>query len=279
MSKIPLTVVILTWQEEANIYYSVSNVVRWAADVFILDSGSTDKTCQMAESLGARVFFRKFDNYAAQRNYAIQDLPIQTDWILFLDADEYLSEELKTEIAGIFKDGSVYKADGYYMKRRFYFLDKWIKYGGYYPTWILRLFQKQKAKYERAVNEHITLDGNIAYLKNYFVDHNRKGVNDWLDKHNRYATLEALQFGRNYDNISSFWGPQAERKQWIRQNIWNKLLPPLCRPFLYFIYRYFVRFGFLDGRVGFIFHFMHGLVYPFLIDVKYLEMKFYSKNK
>lgn len=279
MDKIPLSVIILSRQEEANIAYSIGNVISWVQDVFVLDSGSTDQTCSIAESLGAKVFYRQFDNYAAQRNYAIKELPTSTVWILFLDADEYLSDELRSEIINMFNNEEIDKNDGYYMKRRFYFLNKWIKYGGYYPTWILRLFRKEKALFEREVNEHINLNGKVSYLKNDFIDHNRKGVHDWLEKHNKYATLEAQQFGKTHTGISSFWGAQAERKQWIRQNIWNKFLPPLVRPFIYFIYRYFIRFGFMDGKVGFIFHFLHGLVYTFLIDVKYLEMKYYSKKQ
>lgn len=278
MDKIPLTVIILTRQEEGNIAHSVGNVISWAQQVFVLDSGSTDQTCSIASTLGAQIFYRNFDNYAAQRNYAIRELPVVTDWIFFLDADEYLTEDLKNEIAGMFMDDSINGFDGYYLKRRFYFMNQWIRYGGYYPTWILRLFKKHKALFEREVNEHINLSGTISYLKFDFVDHNRKGFHEWMDKHNRYASLEAQQFEKRHEGITSFWGTQSERKQWIRQHIWNKLLPPLVRPFMYFIYRYFIRFGFLDGRVGFIFHFLHGLVYPFLIDVKYLELKYYSKK-
>jgi glycosyltransferase involved in cell wall biosynthesis len=272
--KTPITVIVLTYQEAENLPYALENVMDWAAKILVLDSGSKDGTLEIAKSMGAQVYHRDFDNYANQRNHALTQLPIPTDWVLFLDADEYLSPELKAEISKGFQENTIAGFDGYYLKRRFYFMGKWIKYGGYYPTWILRLFKKDKAVYEREVNEHIHLIGNAGYLSNDFVDHNRKGIHFWLEKHNRYATIEAQQFDKKHDNIASFWGSQAERKQWIRQNIWNKILPPLLRPFLYFFYRYFLRLGFLDGKRGFIFHFLHGLVYPFLIDVKYVERKY-----
>ena len=275
---VDLTVIILTFNEEVNIKQSVSNVIGWARDVFILDSGSTDKTIEVAKKLGAKVFYRKFDTYAKQRNYAIKELPIETDWILFLDADEYLTEELKKEIEDVLPNTA---KDGFYLKRRFYFMGRWIKYGGYYPTKILRLFKKDKGRVDRDINEQFVIEGKVGELKNDFIDENHKGISDWIEKHNRYSTFEAQELinfekrlkNQEKDEMAKFFGTQVERKRWIREYIWNPLLPPLVRPFIYYIYRYLFRLGFLDGKEGFIYHFLHGLWFYFLIDVKYLEMK------
>ena len=279
---VPLTVIILTYNEEIHIERAVQNVIDWAQDVFVLDSYSNDGTCQKAEKLGAQVFYRRFDNYAAQRNYAIQSLPIRTELAFFLDADEYLSEPLKDEIKDILKQMPE-GIEGFHVKRRFIFMGKWIKGGGYYPTWILRLFKRETAKLSREINEHVEVEGKVGHLKHDFIHDDLKGFSIWLDKHNRYATLEAAELARAKQQISDpfakFWGTQAQRKRWIRANIWNRLLPPLIRPFLYFLYRYVLRLGFLDGRAGFIFHFFHGLVYPMMIDIKFIESRAQTRQE
>jgi glycosyltransferase involved in cell wall biosynthesis len=270
-----LTVVVLTLNEEANISYCLSNVIDFANEIIILDSFSTDSTVSISESFGAKVYFRKFDNYANQRNYAINELPVSNPWMLFLDADEWLTNELKHEISAMLLSTSY---DGFLIKRRLYFSGKWIKYGGYYPSWNLRLFRKGLAIVNREINEHVEVNGKVGKLKNDMVDENHKGLTFWLYKHIRYAQLEAAAFAAPNDLKTKFWGNPIERKNWIRQKIWNKILPPFIRPFIYFFYRYFIRFGFLDGKVGLIFHFLQALWYPFLIDVFYVSEKSKKRN-
>ncbi len=271
-NKLNLTVIILTYNESINISRAISNTINWASEVVVLDSFSEDNTIDIAEALGARIIQRKFDNYASQRNFAIKEIDLNTEWVLFLDADEYLFEELKDEIAAVLPDSTV---DGYYLKRRFYFNGRWIKRGGYYPIWILRLFKKTKGSFEREINEHVVLSGTLSKLTHDFADDNQKSNSFWWHKHIDYAQKEAKAlFDLNtVPQQFYFWGSQAERKLWIRYKIWNKL-PVYIRPFLYFIYRYIFRLGFLDG---FIFHFFHGLVYYLMIDFFYLELK--KKNK
>lgn len=267
-SKNKVSVIILTYDEAENIERAIVNTISWAHEVIVLDSYSSDNTVEIAISLGAKVFKRKFDNYSAQRNYAIQEIQIETEWILFLDADEYLSNELKSEINSELLNPT---ADGYFLKRRFYFHGKWIKWGGYYPIWILRLFKKGKGLFHREINEHLALQGVTAKLVNYFVDDNQKPMCYWWHKHIDYAKQEAISLIQsNSKSLKyNFWGSQADRKLWIRYRIWNRL-PIYIRPFIYFFYRYFFRLGFLDG---FIFHFYHGLVYYLIIDSFYLELK------
>jgi glycosyltransferase involved in cell wall biosynthesis len=271
-----ITVIVLTLNEELNISYCIKNVIGWANEIIILDSYSTDSTVAIAESLGAKVYFRIFDNYAKQRNYAINELPIANNWIFFLDADEWLTEELKEEIHNTI---TVTDYDGFLIKRRFYFLNKWIKYGGYYPSWNLRLFRKGIAKVSREINEHVEIMGRVGKLKYDMVDENHKGLSFWLSKHIQYAQLEAQQFSTLNDLKIRFGGNPIERKNWIRHKIWNKIMPPLVRPFIYFFYTYFLRFGFLDGRVGFIFHFLHDLWFIFLIDVYFVINKIEKKGE
>lgn len=273
-----LSIIILTYNEEVNISQAVNSVKDWAVDIFILDSGSTDGTVKLAESMGAKVFQRTFDNYAGQRNYALKELPIRTEWIFFLDADEYPTEELKKEISEVLKNT---EHDGFNLKRRFYFRGKWIKHGGYYPIWILRLFKKDKGHIEREINEHFVVNGKVGFLKNDFVDNNHKSLDEWIAKHKRYAVFEAeelIKFSKRKaegrrDEFADLKGSQAQKKRWIRENIWNPLMPPLIRPFIYYFYRYIIRLGFLDGKAGLVYHYLQGLWYPLLIDIKYLELR------
>jgi glycosyltransferase involved in cell wall biosynthesis len=271
-----VTVIVLTLNEELNISYCLKNVIDWANEVIILDSYSTDSTVSISESFGAKVFFRKFDDYARQRNYAINELPITSQWILFLDADEWLTNELKEEISDTLK---LTRFDGFLIKRRLYFSGKWIKYGAYYPSWNLRLFRKGLATINRAINEHVEINGQVGKLKHDMVDENHNGLIFWLHKHIQYAHMESKQFSTRNNLKTNLFGNQIERKNWIRQRIWNRLLPPLIRPFIYFFYRYFLRFGFLDGKIGLVFHFLQALWYPFLIDVFYVIERMKIKNK
>ena len=266
-----LTVIILTYNEALHIARAVDNVIGWAEHVYVLDSGSSDETCKLAEERGAKVFSRKFDNYSNQRNYAIKELPIPTDWILFLDADEYLTQELKGEISNELLDP---KADGYYLKRFFFFMGKQIRWGGYSPIWILRLFKKEKGIFQREINEHLVLNGKSAKLQYYFVDDNKESLKVWWNKHIDYAYREAVDLMNSNSQIikTNFWGSQADRKLWIRYKIWNRI-PPYIRPIALFIFRYFFRLGFLDGKSGLMYYFYHGLVYTMIIDSFYLELK------
>ena len=269
-----LVVVILTYNESIHIARAIQNVSRLANKIIVLDSHSQDDTVEIAKNLGADIIFRKFDDYKNQRQYAIDYCKNITEWMLFLDADEYLLDELKVEIKE--KTNASNHIVGYYLSRRAIFMGRWIKYGGYYPTYLLRLFKPETARLAEAVNEHVTVTGHVETLKNDFVDHNLKSIAFWVDKHNKYTNIEArnLFMARTTMNKNSRlnFRIQSDRKKWIRQNIWNQL-PVLIRPLIYFIYRYIFRLGFLDGKEGFIYHVLQGGFLWFLVDVKYLELK------
>lgn len=271
-----LAVIIMTYNEEANIAQAIDSVVGWANEIFILDSQSTDRTLEIAGKYGCQIAQNKFENYAKQRNFALDHLPISSEWVLFLDADEWMLDALKQEISTRITNSP--EENGFYLNRRFIWMGRWIK-RGYYPTWTLRLFRYGKGRCEdRAVNEHMIVQGKTGQLRNDYMHEDRKGVSDWIAKHNGYATREALELlnkrtAPDYQEINaSLFGNMVQRKRWLRYKIWNKL-PPLVRPCFYFFYRYIIAGGFLDGREAFIYHFLQALWFPMLIDIKYLEMK------
>jgi glycosyltransferase involved in cell wall biosynthesis len=270
-----IAVIILTFNEEKNIAQALESACGWANEIFLLDSGSTDRTLDIASRYGCHLAENPFENYAKQRNYALDQLPIRTEWVLFLDADEWLPDALKQEISTLVVNSP--EENGFYINRRLIWMGRWIR-RGYYPSWILRLFRRGKGRCEdRAVNEHLLVEGKTGKLHNDFMHENRKGVTEWIAKHNGYATREAQELlntrcAPGYQEIDArLLGTQAQRKRWLRQKVWNRL-PPLIRPFFYFAYRYVLAGGFLDGKAAFVYHFLHALWYPLLIDVKYLEL-------
>lgn len=276
-----ITVITLTYNEEKNLPFLLHSVSDWADDIVVVDSFSVDSTPQIAINSNCRLYQNKFINFSAQRNFALSNIEINTEWILFLDADEWLGDEIKSEISE--KINSNPPENGFYLKRRLIWMGTWIK-RGYFPSLQLRLFRNGFGRCEdRVINEHFLIQGSVGVLESYFTDENRNGIFAWTHKHNQYSTAEALELTLATDSTSptqvlcSFWGSQAERRRWLRYKIWNKL-PPLFRPFLYFFYRFILRGGFLDGRIAFIFHVLQAFWYPFLIDVKFIEAKYLDKR-
>ena len=282
-----LTVIILTFNEEKHIERCIKSLKPFAKDIFIIDSFSTDRTTDIADFLGARVFKNPWpNNHAIQFNWGLENCPIETKWIMRLDADEYVTEELIREIR---QSLNALEEDvtGIYVKRRVFFMNKWIKHGGYYPIWLLRIWQHKKGYCEeRWMDEHIKVtEGKIIRFKNDIVDHNLNDLTAWTQKHNNYATREAIDLLNNiygflkYDDIApNFLGTQAQRKRWLKLKYAQ--IPLFLRPFLYFNYRYFFRLGILDGKPGLIWHFLQGFWYRFLVDAKINEIYFKAgKNK
>jgi len=274
-----VSVIILTYNEEVNIAHALASVCDWARQVIVLDSFSTDRTEEIVRGHRTEFFQHKFENYADQRNYSLTNLPVQGEWILFLDADEWLTDDIKQEITKVIN--SKPSENGFYLNRRFIWANHWLR-RGYYPSWILRLFRRGKAICEsRAVNEHLIVDGTVGYLRHDFIHEDHRGLTTWIDKHNRYATLEARELfahPTHKELDATLFGTPPQRKRWLRHSVWNRL-PPLIRPFIYFIYRYLFRGGFLDGQAGFTYHFLQGLWFPLLIDMKYLELKSLSGSQ
>lgn len=265
-----VAVIILTWNEELNIAQALASVCGWARQVFVFDSFSTDATVEVARRFDCTIVQHPFADYATQRNASLRLLPIEAEWIFVLDADEWMPDALRDEIAQLIRRKP--EENAFFVRFRVIWMGKWVR-RGIYPTWIGRLFRHGKAHYDRGVNEHLAVEGATGRLANDIMHEDRKPVGAWIAKHNRYATLEARELIRSSRRAAEeprFWGPQHERVQWLRQKVWGRM-PPLVRPFFYFGYRYFLRGGFLDGRAGFVFHFLQALWFQMLIDIKYLE--------
>ncbi len=274
-----ISVVILTYNEELHIERCIKSLLPVVKEIFIIDSFSTDKTVEIAERLGAKVYQNPWINYALQFQWGLDNCPIETEWVMRMDSDEYILPELQNEISdkiqNIQEDTS-----GIYIKRRVYFKDKWIKHGSYYPTWLLRIWRYKDGHIEqRWMDEHIKLTkGETIQFENDLVDDNLNDLTWWTTKHNNYATREAVDILNiihefiNYDEVNSnFFGTQEERKRFLKKKYAN--LPLFTRPFIYFLWRYFIKLGFLDGKQGLIWHFLQGFWYRFLVDAKIYEIE------
>lgn len=272
-----LSIIILTKNEEANLKTCLLSLQLLNAEVFVVDSGSSDRTIEIARQAGCKIFEHQFDNYAKQLNWALQTLPIQTEWILRLDADERLTTELVKELQLVLPETNN-EITGYQVKRRVYFMGRWIRYGGYYPTWLLRIWRKGCGICEqRWMDEHIILSqGRVASLQYDLIDENKKGLSFWIDKHNRYADREVqdlLTTPTNEDSLlDSYQFSQAKLRRWIKTSFYKRS-PLFLRAFIYFLLRYIIGLGFLDGREGLIFHFLQGFWYRFLVDAKIYEIQ------
>ena len=278
-----LSVIILTLNEEKHIERCIKSLQSFAKNIFIIDSYSTDKTVEIAEKLGAKVYKNRWPgNHAKQFQWGLDNCPIDTKWAMKMDADEYVLPELSNEI--IEKLGSIEDSiSGIYIKRRVFFLGKWIKYGGYYPTWLLRIWQYDKGHMEqRWMDEHIKLSsGKTIQFENDLVDDNKNNLTWWTEKHNNYATREAVDLlniiynFKSYDEVKpDIFGTQEQKKRWLK--IRYAKLPLFFRPIIYFTWRYFFKLGFLDGKPGFIWHVLQGGWYRFLVDAKVNEIYFHA---
>ena len=285
VSSVRIAIILLTHNEEENITHALESVASWAHEIFVVDSFSTDGTLEIAEKFGCKVVSRPFVNQAEQFNWALDHLPVESDWILRLDADEYVVPDLQREIGEAIRVAPL-EVTGFYMKRRMVFMGRWIKHGGYYPVWLLRLFRRGCARSETTeMDEHLVLlRGRSLRLENDFVDHNRKGLSAWTLKHESYAARQARVIaGRlgasDPDGVQArLSGNSVERKRWVKHNIYGRS-PLFLRALLYFVYRYFFRLGVLDGKAGLIFHFLHAGWYLFYVDAKICEQRLAEQTR
>lgn len=275
-----VSVLILTFNEEIHIERCIKSLLLVSKNIYIVDSYSTDKTVEIAESLGAKVYQNKWVNYAVQFQWGLDNCSIETEWVMRMDADEYilpvLADEINNKLESLNDDVS-----SIYIKRRVFFMNQWIKHGGYYPTWLLRIW---KYKYgmieERWMDEHIKVsEGTSIKFDNDLVDDNLNNLTAWTEKHNNYATREVIDLLNyiydfvNYDDVKpNIFGSQAEKKRWLKVKYSN--MPLFIRPLLYFNLRYFFQLGFLDGKKGLVWHFLQGFWYRFLVDAKIFEIYF-----
>lgn len=275
-----ISVLVLTHNEEVNLHALFESVQGWVMAVYVIDSGSTDRTVEIAESHGAVVKYHPWRTYADQFNWGLDNMPISTEWVLRLDADERvtpeLAEELQRTLPGLPPD-----VTGMYVKYRNYFLGRWIRYGGIYPIWLMRVFRYGRARCENLwMDEHtVLLEGRAGKLTHDLIHHSFKDLNFFTLKHNSYASREALdmigqsQHEDGHKISANLFGAQNERKRWLKGNIYKRS-PLFLRAFLFFVYRYFFLWGFLDGSQGLIFHVLQGFWYRFYVDAKIWEMSY-----
>ena len=275
-----LSVIILTFNEEIHIRRCLDGICPIAKQVFVIDSYSTDRTLEIAKQYpNVTILQNKWVNYATQFNWALENAPIKTKWVLRLDADEYLLpeliKELEQEMPRLDKD-----VTGITLKRRIVFLGKWMKRGTY-PVKLLRIFKKGKAICEeRFMDEHIQLlEGRNVEMEYDFIDHNLNNVSWWANKHVGYAIREAVDLldiefdltGSAAADEGKVINEQAQAKRMKKHKYARQ--PLFWRSFAYFCYRYFFKLGFLEGEEGFIWNFMQGWWYRTLVDVKIYEIK------
>jgi glycosyltransferase involved in cell wall biosynthesis len=273
-----LSIIILTYNETANLPICLESLRLLNAEIFIVDSGSSDNTVDIAKQASCQVFSHPFENHAKQLNWALENLPISTPWVMRLDADERLTPELVNELKKTLPK-TPKQITGYQVKRRVFFMGRWIRHGGYYPTWLLRVWRTGLGTCEqRWMDEHIILSqGEAANLKHDIIDENQKGLTFWTDKHNRYADREvkdllAMMVDEQNDLLSINQSSQASQRRWVKKNLYART-PLFLRAFVYFLMRYIIGLGFLDGVPGLIFHFLQGFWYRFLVDAKIYEMR------
>lgn len=249
-----LVLAVITKNEEIHLERLLKNVKKIVSAIYIVDSYSTDNTAKIAKKYNSKFFRRKFDNFSNQRNYCISKIPKKFDWILFLDADEYLSTNLKKEIVDAINSN---KFDAYKMKRRFIFEKTWIK-RGYYPKWFIRIGRNGFLKCDKKkINEHLLCKSKkIGKLKNDFYDQNLNTREYWIKKHDQYSEFESERYFKKETNINRI--------------IWN-FLPLILRPLILFFFRIIIKMSFLDGISAIKYHFLHDLYYRLLIDVKIVK--------
>ncbi|HEX5432778.1 MAG TPA: glycosyltransferase family 2 protein [Candidatus Angelobacter sp.] len=273
-AKAPISVLIPTYNEEIHLEQCIRSVLGWTDEIFVVDSFSTDKTTEIAQRLGARCIQHRFQGYARQKNWALENLPFRNDWVLILDADERVSPQLQQEICSMFAAGSR-RYDGYYLNRRLMFYGKWIRHCGWYPSWNLRLFKHAAGRYEdRLVDEHLILNGSAGYCKNDLIHEDLRDMESWIAKHNRYSAYNAQTYdaGKTTGLKPNLFGNQAERKRFIKEKIWSRLPG---RALLYFFYLYVFRLGFLDGAHGLRFCVMRG-IFEYFTTIKLWELHNYK---
>lgn len=278
-----LTVIILTKNEENNLEKCIRSLGDIAKRVVIVDSFSTDGTVELAKRLGADVYQNPWVDHATQINWALQNVDLDTTWAMRLDADEELLPELVQEMEQKLPQLGP-QVCGVELRRRVYFMGRWIRHGGVYPTILLRIFRVGHCFCEQKVmDEHLVLtDGETVRFSHDLIDHNNKPLEWWIGKHNWYSDLEMNDYLSQMQELEAgsvvrprLFGNQAERKRWLKYVVYYHT-PLMRRAYWYFIYRYIFRLGFLDGKEGLIFHFLQGYWYRFLVDAKIYEQ---SKKK
>jgi glycosyltransferase involved in cell wall biosynthesis len=275
--RVRLSAFILTRNEEKNLEGCLQSLTGWCTDIHIVDSFSNDKTLDIARKYAASVHLRAFEGHTKQRTWALRNLPFENEWVLALDADHRVMPNLRDELIRIFVDPPS-TVDGFYVKRRQIFRGRWMRFGGYYPKYMLKVFKHHSAFLDdNEFDYRFYVRGRTATLQHDILESNE---NEWrisffVEKHNKFASeLAAEELARRaglpYLVATTPLGSLDQRTLWLKR-IWMRL-PLYSRPILLFVYRYFLRLGFLDGKEGFIFYFLQSFWFRLLVDIRIEEM-------
>lgn len=266
-------VVLLTFNSEGIIRETLEQAKKISNDIFVVDSGSSDKTAEIARHMGCNVVDRAFTNYSDQRNWAIKQVELDYEWQLHLDADEVLDDVAVNSILSTLKGANNY--DAYLIKRRDYFMGTMLKFSGVNP-WHLRLFKSGAGQCEnRLYDQHFVANTPTGQLNGFMHDKNASSLSDWTARHNRWSDLEAVEMGEKNKHFATdvlqarFFGDARERTRYIKSLYYK--LPIGMRSLSYFFYRYFFRLGILDGVPGFYFAFFQAFWFRMLVDAKMYE--------
>ncbi|MEE1945157.1 glycosyltransferase family 2 protein [Pedobacter sp. KR3-3] len=272
--------IILTFNEEEHLPRLLQSIAGLNAQTFILDSGSTDQTLAIAQQFGALVKTNAFENHPKQWDFALKNFEISTPWIIGLDADQIVTPELFKQLES-FRDSDYANINGIYFNRKNYFKGKWIRFGGFYPKYLLKMFRTGVgfSDLNENMDHRFIVPGQTAiWKKGHILEENLKEnkISFWIAKHNRYSDLiaqeeiERLNKQREQTLKPKLFGNPDERNAWLKRLWWK--LPLGLRPFFYFSYRLIFKLGFLDGSTGILFHFLQAFWFRLIVDVKIKEI-------
>lgn len=276
-----MTAIVLAKNEEKNIGRCLESIKNLVKRIVVVDSGSTDETVRIAESFGADVYHHEFVHYAAQFNWALDNVNVDTKWVYRIDADEVVTPELEAEIGKACEEHSDDDVNGLIMRFKIYFMGRFLTHGGIYPFYNLTIFKYGYGRYEdRAMGEHVYLtQGRTIDLENDCLHYDFKDLDAWVSKHNWYATREVDDYFAimgKHDDLESLYG-EAEKAKSLRDKVYYRL-PKFFRAHLYYIYRYYFKLGFLDGKPGKMHAFLQAYWYRFLVDAKIYERELKEKE-
>lgn len=277
-----LTAIILACNEEKNIRRCIKSLNGLAKRIVVVDSGSTDDTVKIARELGAEVLHHPWENHSKQYIWGEQNAKIDTLWTFRIDADESLTTESAAEIEQLCSEHINTDVNGLVVRFRVTFMGKDLKHGGIYPFRKLLVY-KTGIGYmeERNMDEHIVLrNGRSIEVKSDSLHYDYKDLSSWIDKHNKYSSREVLDYfeSQNVKVDTSGMSKGAKIKRFVKFNIYYKL-PLGTRAHIYYLYRYYWKRGFLDGKEGKMFAFLQAYWYRFLVDSKIYEAQIKGKNK
>lgn len=271
--------IVLTFNEEEHLPRLLNSITELNAPLFVLDSGSTDQTLKIAADFGATVKYNAFENHPKQWDFALKNFELKTPWVIGLDADQIVTPELLAQLIK-FKDEDYQGIEGIYFNRKNFFRGKWIKYGGYYPKYLLKMFRNGIgfSDINENMDHRFVVKGKTTIWKNgHILEENLKEnkISFWIDKHNRYSDLvaeeeiERMQAMRTQTIKPRLFGDPYQRMAYLKRLWWK--MPRFFRPYLYFSYRMIFQLGIFDGRTGILYHFLQGFWFRLIVDIKIEE--------